>query len=584
MPSPAHAVQFYEQTDFLVERIVEFMEPALRRGAAGVAIVTPEVHKALAARLPPGVDYLDAHETLAAFMQGGWPDRALFESVVGRVLGEAARRGNGQVVAFGEMVSVLVGRDQGEAAIRLEELWNEIAATHTFSLLCGYSIDTVARGGGPERFLRICRTHSHVSPAESLPEGLDPDGHDGVLPTTMAVLQQQALALRNEVALRLHAEEALASRERDFRDFVENAVMPMHMVDGQGIVRWANRAELELLGRTAAETIGRHIAEFHADRAAIDRILAKLAAGEQLRNEPAVLRRQDGTTRHVRIDSNARIENGRLVHTRCITRDVTAEVRLAEERQRRIDELDAEGRRKDEFIALLGHELRNPMAAVRMAVDVIRLRGEVPDGTGRPLDVIDRQLTHLTRLVDDLLDVARVTRGLLVLQRDEVDPAVAVHHAVDMARPLFVQRGHTLETRIGQGLPVLHADAVRLTQAVSNLLLNAAKYTPPGGKVEVEATRDGDDVVVRVRDNGAGMPPELVASAFQPFVRGKDAAARAAGGLGIGLTLVKSIVQMHGGRVEASSPGPGKGSAFTIRLPVAQPAVAVAKAPAPSAL
>ncbi len=226
-------------------------------------------------------------------------------------------------------------------------------------------------------------------------------------------------------------------------------------------------------------------------------------------------------------------------------------------------EAEAANRTKDEFLAMLGHELRNPLAPIATAIELMKLRGETH--STRERDVIERQLGHISRLVDDLLDVSRITRGTLDLALRPLDLADVVARAVEMASPLLEQRHHSLSLRVPRGL-IVNADAARMAQIVSNLVTNAAKYTPHGGEIEVEATSQGADVVICVRDNGDGIAPDLLPRVFELFVQAKRTIARSEGGLGIGLALVKNLVTLHGGAVTATSEL-GKGSEFTVTLP-----------------
>jgi signal transduction histidine kinase/DNA-binding response OmpR family regulator len=224
-------------------------------------------------------------------------------------------------------------------------------------------------------------------------------------------------------------------------------------------------------------------------------------------------------------------------------------------------------RNKDEFLAILGHELRNPLAPILTALQVMRARSTDPS-TERERAIIERQVTHLSRLVDDLLDVSRATMGKIDLRREQVDLATAVARAVEIARPLIEARGHHLSISVPVGALFVEGDLVRLAQVIANLLQNAAKYTERGGHIEVDGRREGGEMILRVRDDGQGIPPERLSSMFELFVQGDQGDDRSHhGGLGIGLTLVRSLVQLHGGTVDAFSEGPGKGSEFVIRLP-----------------
>ena len=230
-------------------------------------------------------------------------------------------------------------------------------------------------------------------------------------------------------------------------------------------------------------------------------------------------------------------------------------------------EAEASSRAKDEFLAMLGHELRNPLSPILTALHLLRQRGS---GWGREHEIIARQVAHLVRLVDDLLDVSRLTRAKIRLHPERVELAGVVSRAVEMASPLLEERGHRLALDVPAGLVVL-ADPVRLAQVFGNLLTNAARYTPPGGHVSVTARAEPGGVVVEVTDDGQGIAPELLPRVFELFVQGPRGPDRAQGGLGIGLALVRSLVTLHGGSVEARSGGPGRGSTFCVRLPVASP-------------
>jgi PAS domain S-box-containing protein len=229
-------------------------------------------------------------------------------------------------------------------------------------------------------------------------------------------------------------------------------------------------------------------------------------------------------------------------------------------------------RRKDEFLALLSHELRNPLTPILTAAQLMKLRGHAQ--ASHELDVILRQAQHLARLVDDLLDVSRVARGKVSLSRKPLELMTVVTRAIEATGPLLEERGHRLSLEVPpEGLRV-EADEVRLTQVVSNLLSNAARYTQVGGYVSVRGAREGGDVVLRVRDSGIGIDPQLLPGVFEMFVQGARGPDRAEGGLGLGLSLVRRLTELHGGTVSAHSEGPGRGSEFTVRLPACAEAVA----------
>jgi signal transduction histidine kinase len=246
-------------------------------------------------------------------------------------------------------------------------------------------------------------------------------------------------------------------------------------------------------------------------------------------------------------------------------------VTAANERLRLIKQLRAEDRRKDEFLATLAHELRNPLAPIRNGLELIRLSGNNPETLDQARTMIERQVRQMVRLVDDLLDVSRISRNKLELRRECVDLAVIVRSAAETSRPLIEAAAHELHVSLPEEPVRLDADPVRLAQAFSNLLNNAAKYSEPGGHISLIAERREGEVVVRVKDTGIGIPAEKLAHIFDLFVQVDGSRDGPQGGLGIGLTLVRRLVEMHHGTVEAHSEGTGRGCEFVIRLPVAIP-------------
>ena len=257
------------------------------------------------------------------------------------------------------------------------------------------------------------------------------------------------------------------------------------------------------------------------------------------------------------------------------------------ERKRSEEALGESDRKKDEFLATLAHELRNPLAPIRTGLEI--MKRSPGDGlvSARALNMMDRQLGHMIRIVDDLLDVSRISRGSVELKKERIPLGVIVDHAVEVSQPLIEAGGHTLAVSVPDRPIWIDGDLTRLAQVVGNLLTNSAKYTPRGGRIEVFARVDGEDAVLGVVDDGTGIAPEMLPRIFDLFTQLERTLDRAQGGLGIGLSLVKKLVELHGGSVRAASPGLGLGSTFTVRLPLARPlerpAAAAAVGPEPAA-
>jgi signal transduction histidine kinase len=253
---------------------------------------------------------------------------------------------------------------------------------------------------------------------------------------------------------------------------------------------------------------------------------------------------------------------------RALAEDFVRRAALAVDNARLYDEAQEAVRRRDEFLAMLAHELRNPLAPIRNALELMRLKCPDEPELTWARNAVERQVAHMTRLVDGLLDVSRITRGKIPLTLEPVRLAEMVAHAVETSRPLIESRRHRLELSAPADAGTVEGDFTRLAQVLSNLLNNAAKYTEEGGLIRLSVERAGDEVLLRVADNGAGIPAEMLPHIFDLFTQVDATLERSQGGLGVGLTLVRSVVQMHGGSVMAFSAGRGRGSEFVVRLPL----------------
>jgi PAS domain S-box-containing protein len=329
-----------------------------------------------------------------------------------------------------------------------------------------------------------------------------------------------------------------------------------------GVVTSWNKGAERILGYSAEEMIGRHISTImpaeHAED--LQRILGRIRQGEKVEHFETRRIRKNGEVIDVSLTvSPIRDASGQIVGASKIGRDISEKKRNERERQ------DAE-RRKDEFLAMLAHELRNPLASISNAVHLFG-RLESQDELEWAKDIVQRQVKHLTRLIDDLLDVSRITRGKISLRSEPLDLAPIVGSVVEVVRPLVDERKHQLTVLLPTERLRLMGDPVRLEQILVNLLTNAAKYSDAGSQIELTARREASQIVIQVRDTGIGIAAELLPHVFDIFVQGDRSMARSEGGLGIGLTLVKRLTELHGGEVSVASPGLGQGSVFTLRLP-----------------
>ena len=282
------------------------------------------------------------------------------------------------------------------------------------------------------------------------------------------------------------------------------------------------------------------------------------------------MKHRDGTWRHYLARAVPLLDKaGNIREWIGTSSDITERRQAEEARERLYQELRENDKRKDEFLAMLAHELRNPLAAMGSAV-ALSARSRLQEHIDWSMEVINRQIKHLSRLIDDLLDVSRISSGKIELRRDVLDATPILDSAVETVRPLVDERKHELSVSIDRGNLWVNADPTRLEQVVTNLLTNAAKYTENGGHIWLTAGHHGGDVVINVKDTGVGIPPEKLPGMFELFAQGDRTLARSEGGLGIGLTVVRKLVQMHGGNITARSDGIDKGSEFSVRLPEAK--------------
>jgi PAS domain S-box-containing protein len=341
------------------------------------------------------------------------------------------------------------------------------------------------------------------------------------------------------------------------------------MLEPDGRVATWNAGAERIKGYRAEEIIGKSFTTFYTDEdlqsGKCEMELRGAAAAGRFEDEGFRVRKDGSRFWANVVISAVRDERGALVGFSKVTRDLTERKRSEEERTARLVAEQA-NRAKDEFLAMLGHELRNPLAPIVTALQLMKLRATEP--ASREQQIIERQVKHMVRLVDDLLDISRITRGMIELRKSRIDVRDVLAKAVETVSPLLEQRGHHFEVQVPPEPALVEGDGARLTQVFVNLLTNAAKYTEPGGHIRLSLRHRAREVIVEVSDDGAGIAADLLPKIFELFVQGEQAGtARSAGGLGIGLALVRSLVALHGGSVAASSDGAGSGSTMTVRLP-----------------
>lgn len=361
---------------------------------------------------------------------------------------------------------------------------------------------------------------------------------------------------------RVHQRHSAERARAQLAAVVESSDDAIITIGLDGVVTSWNAGATRLLGYKSEEMIGQSIEKIiPLDlRAAAAANRACIARGERVEHFETVQTAKDGRSIPVSVCLSPILDRaGAAFGISSIARDITERKRV-EEAQRLADQ------RKDAFLATLAHELRNPLTPIRYATRLLE-PGVPPEMADDARRMIDRQLAQMARLLDDLLDVSRITRGVLEIRREQVDLREIIESAVATVRPLIEAAHQELALNVSGESLAVSGDAVRLAQILGNLLHNATKYTPTGGRIAVSASVENDDVIISVRDNGIGIAPDALPTIFELFVQLEAPGARAAGGLGIGLSLARDLAKLHGGRIDAHSPGPGLGSEFVVHLP-----------------
>jgi PAS domain S-box-containing protein len=547
-----HTVQFYAEDHSLITGLSRLIAAALGTGSSAIVIATKSHREALVLELQAlGLDtmtaglqgrftLLDAAETLAKFTVDGWPDAARFTELIGGSLARAKAAsigGNSGVVAFGEMVSLLWTRGKPDAAIRLEQLWNDLGKTHDFSLRCAYPMGSFPREEDGEPFLKICAEHSGVIPGESYTELAT----EAERLRNISQLQQKARALETEKAQRENFQDCLRIRESELADILENALQGVQQVGPDQTILWANKALLNLLGYAPQDYIGRTLGSFHVHQHVFEQFWAKLMRREDIYDYSAELRCKDGSVKQVVINSNGLWENGRFVHTRCFVRDVTEQKRL-EQVLRGAEKQAAMGR----VAAGIAHEINNPLETV---LNVFYLLRDHPS-----LDADARELARVAN--EEMERVRHIAKQTLAFCRDSESPVptslrLILGDVLEVFRRQIQTNQVTVERNLeADGLVV--AFPVELRQIFINLIANALQAMPEGGTLRVSlryssqcsgnGVRSG--MRVSVTDTGLGIPAKHRHKIFEPFFTTK-----AEKGTGLGLWVSRGIVQKLDGTI-----------------------------------
>ena len=546
-----HLVQFYASDEFLVEMVCAFLVPSLRNGdAAIVAATAAHRHAFDSALADAGIDVeaavregryvtFEASDLLSRFMIAGTPDATCFRDTIGAVMDDVSGDGDRTVRVYGEMVALLYDDGDVDAAVALEDLWNDLADSHAFELLCAYPMRLFADERDTAAFAHICDQHSAVIPCEGYPALAGP----GAQLRAVAKLQQKVamLARGNEHSLRNQM-------------ILDSAGDGIFGTDSSGTFTFANPAAVRLTGYAPEELAGHNLhALLHHTP---DETGGALATDRQKvpshrRND--VFWRKDGTSFPVEYSSTPIVVDGdRTTGAVVVFRDIA-------------DRLEAD-RVKDEFTSVVSHELRTPLTSIRASMGLLEsgVLGALPEEGRRMVQIAVRNTDRLVRLIGDILDLERVESPAMQLHTTSCDAADIIGCAIDAVLPTAVEAGVRIDT---DACPAAFAgDSDRLIQTLTNLIANAVQFSPAGSHVRVTAERCDADMRFEVSDRGRGIPVHELEAIFERFTQVESNDARQRRGSGLGLSICRGIVERHGGRIWARS-APGEGSTFTFVIP-----------------
>ena len=582
----AHAVQFYENEEFLSSAVGNFLSEGIRAGEPVIIIATEEHRDAFVSELqrrglrwdPSRMRLLDARDLLDLFMDGDVPDEQRFREYVGGPI-QQLERDHGPLRAYGEMVDLLWRSGNRDGALRLEELWNNLAATHSFSLMCAYPMGNFSKDAHSDHFDQICLRHSHVAPAETYPRAAG----------EIARLQQRAQALKAEVEHRKELEaalrEALAARRRaeEANAFLLDATSVLTSdLDYESRLRdVTNLAVPRLADFCAVDVIAADCTEesycSSADRDDIITVEMAEAHAEVVRTGQTLVA-ADGSWAVVPMQVTGRIlgaitlvsnhfRYGQSTSDIALARDFASRAASAVDNSRHYREAQDANRAKDQFLATLSHELRTPLTAILGWARLLQLGDLEPETVKTAYETLERSATAQARIIDDLLDLSRVVTGKLKMKNELVDLPNIVDNTVQTLRLAAEAKGVRINVKREASIAVA-GDATRLQQIAWNLLSNAIKFSEHGGQVSILSEREGDKARIIVSDDGRGIPQDFLPNMFEPFRQADSASNRSHSGLGLGLAIVKYLAEAHGGSVVGTSEGEGRGATFTVTLPV----------------
>lgn len=584
-PPPEHLVHFYSGDRYPADVIADFLADGVAAGHAGIAIATGPHREAIAAELgargsASAVTLLDAEAILASCTADG---RLHLDELRNRYRDELralAPRGQ-KLYIYGEVVDLLCQRGEPEAAVALEEVWNELMRALPIALLCTYDLASFQSAAEAQVYLSVCATHSEVTVDAA------PRDHDAIANALAAEIQKRRAfeverlrrarddedaRRRLELLQRVTSALSTVSRLDELEQvFPRDICGPLGAMCGLIAIPAPDGATLRTICQHGDDRTGGPAADVHRSGQPLWRSTFVPGSGAADTAPLAVvpLRLLERT---IGVIALGFIGTRRFdVQMRALVTDIAHQVTLTinrilmfEEISQQRNQMACANQAKDQFLAMLGHELRNPLAAIRSAAALLEASGG-NSSTRRAQQVLQRQSAHMAKLIDGLLDVSRIVSGKITVSPRPVD-LVAVIRAV--LRDRFDDASPDIRTELARPPLWILADEIRLAQILDNLLSNAVKFSGPGGTVTVTAHADGDNAVIAVRDDGVGIESALLPHIFEPFRQADQELSRSTGGLGLGLSVVKGLVELHHGRVTAHSDGPGRGAELRVTLPL----------------